>query len=58
MVLVFREQPVLDQKRDIAESIVRRGIIVREIRRDIENDFHLLEGNQFQPLARLSPRSE
>ena len=51
MFLVGREQPVFDEERNIAESIADFGIVVDEIRRDIENDFHLLERNQFQPFA-------
>src|SRR5216683_1754572 len=53
MLLVCREHPVFDEERKIAESITNRWIVVHKKRRNIKDDFHFLQRNQFQPFAAI-----
>jgi hypothetical protein len=51
MFFVFRKEAVLDQERNIAESVADGCIIVDKIGRNVEDDLALLKRNQLQSLA-------
>jgi len=48
VLVVRRKKAVLHQEGCVAESIVDRGIVMREVGRHIKDDFHFFEWNKLQ----------
>ena len=51
VLFVGGEQPILDEKTPVAESVLSLRLIVREVRRHTHDDLDLLERNQLQALT-------